>query len=80
MIYAVFWRRIGAGFVDTVILHIIGGVLLSILGISVVEDPNSYSPDVLNNLVKRGFMEKATSLGIGILIFPIPSNPRYDAP
>lgn len=37
MIYSGFWRRLGAGLVDQVVLHIITGILLSVLGINIIE-------------------------------------------
>ncbi|HQS83853.1 MAG: hypothetical protein B7Y25_03005 [Alphaproteobacteria bacterium 16-39-46] len=37
MNYAGFWRRLGAGLIDNVILHIMTGVVLSFFGISLID-------------------------------------------
>ncbi len=41
MNYAGFWRRLGAGLIDNVILHIMTGVVLSFFGISLIDTIDS---------------------------------------
>lgn len=61
MIYAGFWRRIGAGVIDNVVLHIGCGVILSLFGVSLFNDMDV---DISLSMVNKQVLTTTGSVGI----------------
>ncbi len=46
MVYSGFWRRVGAGLIDSIVLQIITGIILSFFGISVFDSMANHSGQI----------------------------------